>query len=149
MQDETNIFSPEELQNSFDAIKDTDAQGREWWNSRRLARVMGYQKYWNFERLMDKVATFLQQEKGLNLKEHMVEIDESVKLQLSKAIIKILIPLDNCEDAGRFSIIMMPDVCSVNHEVAEVKTLGEYEKFWRIQDKTILSDFDKMIEGIE
>jgi hypothetical protein len=35
---------------------------------------MGYQKYWNFERLMDKVATFLQQEKGLDLKEHMVEI---------------------------------------------------------------------------
>ena len=37
---------------------------------------MGYQKYWNFERLMDKVATFLQQEKGLDLKEHMVEIEE-------------------------------------------------------------------------
>ena len=41
---------------------------------------MGYQKYWNFERLMDKVATFLQQEKGLDLKEHMVEIEEMAQL---------------------------------------------------------------------
>ena len=41
---------------------------------------MGYMKYWNFERLMDKVATFLQQEKGLDLKEHMVEIEEMAQL---------------------------------------------------------------------
>ena len=41
---------------------------------------MGYQKYWNFERLMDKVATFLQQEKGLDLKEHMVELEEMAQL---------------------------------------------------------------------
>ena len=69
-----------EMQSPFDSIKETDAEGCEWWNSRRLARLMGYQKYWNFERLMDKVATFLQQEKGLDLKEHMVEIEEMAKL---------------------------------------------------------------------
>ena len=80
MSDEQNLFSPEEMQNPFDAIRETDAEGREWWNSRRLARLMGYMKYWNFERLMDKVATFLQQEKGLDLKEHMVEIEELAQL---------------------------------------------------------------------
>lgn len=74
------LFSPEEMQSPFEAIKETDAEGREWWNSRKLARLMGYQKYWNFERLMDKVATFLQQEKGLDLKEHMVEIEEMAQL---------------------------------------------------------------------
>ena len=74
------MFSPEEMQSPFEAIKETDAEGREWWNSRKLARLMGYQKYWNFERLMDKVATFLQQDKGLDLKEHMVEIDEMAQL---------------------------------------------------------------------
>ena len=78
--DEIEIFSPEELQSPFEAIKETDAEGREWWNSRKLAQLMGYQKYWNFERLMDKVATFLQQEKGLDLKEHMVQIEEMAKL---------------------------------------------------------------------
>ena len=77
---DNELFSPEEMQSPFDAIKETDAEGREWWNSRKLARLMGYQKYWNFERLMDKVATFLQQEKGLDLKEHMVEIEEMAQL---------------------------------------------------------------------
>ena len=73
-------MKPEEMQSPFEAIKETDAEGREWWNSRKLARLLGYLKYWNFERMMDKVATFLQQEKGLDLKEHMVEIEEMAQL---------------------------------------------------------------------
>ena len=77
---DNELFSPEEMQSPFEAIKETDAECREWWNSRKLARLLGYLKYWNFERLMDKVATFLQQEKGLDLKEHMVEIDEMAQL---------------------------------------------------------------------
>ena len=77
---EKTLFTPEDMLSPFDAIKELDAYGREWWNSRRLARLMGYMKYWNFERLMDKVAAFLQQQKGLDLKEHMVEIDEMAQL---------------------------------------------------------------------
>lgn len=50
---EIEMFSPEEMQSPFEAIKETDVEGREWWNSRKLARLMGYQKYWNFERLLD------------------------------------------------------------------------------------------------
>jgi len=78
--EENTLFDAEEMQSPFDAIKEVDGKGREWWNSRKLARLMGYQKYWNFERLMEKVATFLQQEKGLDLKEHIVEIEEMAKL---------------------------------------------------------------------
>lgn len=44
---------------------------------------------------------------------------------------------------------ILPDADSVSHEEAEAKALGEYERFWRTQDKTILSDFDKFIEGLE
>ena len=80
MQDGTELFSAEEMQSPFEAIKETDEEGREWWNSRKLARLIGYQKYWNFERLMDKVAVFLQQDKGQDLKEHMVEIEEMAQL---------------------------------------------------------------------
>ena len=81
MEDKENtLFAPEEMQSPFDAIKEVDEDGSEWWNSRRLARLMGYMKYWNFERLMDKVAVFLQQQKGLDLKDHMVEIEEMVRL---------------------------------------------------------------------
>ena len=80
MQDEIELFSPEEMRSPFEVIKETDDEDREWWNSRKLARLLGYQKYWNFERLMDKVTSFLQQEKGLDLKEHMVEIEEMAQL---------------------------------------------------------------------
>lgn len=80
IENNNELFSPEEMQSPFEAIKETDAEGREWWNSRKLARLLGYLKYWNFERLMGKVATFLQQEKGLDLKEHMVEIEEMAQL---------------------------------------------------------------------
>ena len=54
----------------FEVIKQMDEAGREWWNSRQLAKTMGYTKYWNFERLMDKVAHALQVERGLERDEH-------------------------------------------------------------------------------
>ena len=75
-QKDITLFDPDEMGSPFDTIKETDDKGNVWWNSRRLARVMGYQKYWNFERLMDKVIPFLQRDKGLNLDEHVREIEE-------------------------------------------------------------------------
>ncbi len=39
-----------ELKSPFEQLREVDAEGREWWNSRKLARVMGYGKYWNFDR---------------------------------------------------------------------------------------------------
>lgn len=73
-------FSPEDMLSPFDALKEVDDEGREWWNSRKLARLFGYQKYWNFERLMEKTAEFLQVDKGLDLKEHLVEFEEMAQL---------------------------------------------------------------------
>ena len=43
-----------ELQSPFEQLREVDLEGKEWWNSRKLARVMGYGKYWNFERVMAK-----------------------------------------------------------------------------------------------
>lgn len=59
MQDNTELFQPQELQSPFETIKETDSEGREWWNSRKLARLIGYQKYWNFERLINKVTPYM------------------------------------------------------------------------------------------
>ena len=33
------------LQSPFEQLREIDADGKEWWNSRKLARVMGYGKY--------------------------------------------------------------------------------------------------------
>ena len=50
-----------------------------------MAKLLGYQKYWNFERLLDKVTPFLQKEKGVELNEHVVEIEEMTQLGLGTA----------------------------------------------------------------
>ena len=85
MQKDRELFSPKEMLSPFDSIKETDSEGREWWNSRKLAKLLGYQKYWNFERLLDKVTPFLQKEKGVELNEHVVEIEEMTQLGLGTA----------------------------------------------------------------
>ena len=38
----STLFVPQEMLSPFDAIKETDGKGREWWNSRKLARGLVY-----------------------------------------------------------------------------------------------------------
>ena len=68
-----------ELQSPFEQLRTVDSEGKEWWNSRKLARVMGYGKYWNFERVIAKAQTWTTQ-KGYNLSEHFVEFIEMAEL---------------------------------------------------------------------
>ena len=68
-----------ELQSPFEQSREVDADGKEWWNSRKLARVMGYGKYWNFERVIAKAQAWTSQ-KGYHLGEHFVEIAEMAEL---------------------------------------------------------------------
>ena len=63
------------LQSPFEQLREVDAEGKEWWNSRKLARVMGYGKYRNFERVMAKAQAWVTQ-KGYHLGEHFVEFIE-------------------------------------------------------------------------
>ena len=75
---QTNENIPE-LQSPFEQLREVDVNGKEWWNSRKLARVMGYGKYWNFERVMAKAQAWVTQ-KGYHLGEHFVEITEMAEL---------------------------------------------------------------------
>lgn len=59
MEDNSNNIP--ELQSPFDQLRAEDGEGKEWWNSRRLARVMGYGKYWNFERVLAKAQAWVSQ----------------------------------------------------------------------------------------
>lgn len=76
LQDTTNI---PELQSPFEQLREVDTDGKEWWNSRKLARVMGYSKYWNFERVVAKAQAWASQ-KGYHLGEHFMEITEMAEL---------------------------------------------------------------------
>lgn len=77
MSDNTNNIP--ELQSPFEQLREVDAEGKEWWNSRKLSRVMGYGKYWNFERVMAKAMAWTSQ-KGYPLTEHFREIQEMAEL---------------------------------------------------------------------
>lgn len=68
-----------ELESPFEQLREVDGDGKEWWNSRKLARVMGYGKYWNFERVIAKAQAWTSQ-KGYHLREHFVEITEMAEL---------------------------------------------------------------------
>lgn len=68
-----------ELMSPWDELREMDADGKEWWNSRKLARVMGYGKYWNFERVVAKAQAWTSQ-RGYPLLEHFREITEMAKL---------------------------------------------------------------------
>ena len=134
MQDNTELFQPQELKSPFEAIKETDSEGREWWNSRKLARLLGYQKYWNFERLINKVTPFLQKEKGLDLKEHIVEIEEMAQLHNSgyRKVTSVLLSRTAC-----LAIVMNAD-----QKKPLVKAAKDY-----FTDKMSSTDLATSIEG--
>ena len=44
---------------------------------------------------------------------------------------------------------ILPDAGRVSHDQAEDKAKGEYEKYRLIQDRTFLSDFDKLLNDIK
>ena len=67
------------LESPFEQIREVDTEGREWWNSRSLARVMGYGKYWNFERVIAKAQAWVSQ-KGYHLSDHFAEFTEMAEL---------------------------------------------------------------------
>ena len=68
-----------ELLSPFGQLREVDAGGKEWWSSRKLARVMGYGKYWNFERVIAKAQAWVTQ-KGYHLGDHFVEFIEMAEL---------------------------------------------------------------------
>ncbi len=83
MEEQYTLFNFDEIQDlesPFEAIKQVDEQGKEWWNSRALAGALGYTKYLNFQRLEEQVLHSLQIDKGLSIMENVKPIEEMVSI---------------------------------------------------------------------
>ncbi|MEE1139960.1 MAG: hypothetical protein UHP25_01040 [Prevotella sp.] len=111
---EIEMFSPEEMQSPFEAIKETDGEGREWWNSRKLAtsvegNVLIYRSstgkvnvnvlfsqdtFWLSQKRMSELFNVTIQD----ISYHLLQINDTGELQLSTAIKKILNSSDNCDE---------------------------------------------------
>lgn len=151
-----------EFQSPFEQIREVDADGKEWWNSRKLARVMGYGKYWNFERVIAKAEAWTSQ-KGYHLGEHFVEITEItelgsgamrevVSIRLSRAAsMAVAMNADQKKEMVKaaqqyFSSTMTPDVAIRSMESSilmyrgrrgnvQVQVIFDTNTFWLSQQK--------------
>ena len=151
-----------ELQSPFEQLREVDANGKEWWNSRKLARVMGYGKYWNFERVMAKAQAWVTQ-KGYHLGEHFVEftemaelgnggVREVISIKLSRAAcMAIVMNADQKKDMVKvaqeyFSATMTSDVAVRSMEStillykgargkAQVQVIFDTNTFWLSQQR--------------
>ena len=151
-----------ELQSPFEQLREVDIEGKEWWNSRKLARVMGYGKYWNFERVMAKAQAWVTQ-KGYHLGEHFVEFSEMAELgnggvrevisiKLSRAAcMAIAMNADQKKDMVKvaqeyFSATMTSDVAARSMEStillykgargkAQVQVIFDTNTFWLSQQR--------------
>ena len=129
-----------ELQSPFDQLCEVDADGKEWWNSRKLARVMGYGKYWNFERVIAKAQAWISQ-KGYHLGDHFIEITEMAELgsgavrevtsiRLSRAAcIAVVMNADKRKEMVKvaqqyFSATLAPDVVARSMEASKLMYKG-------------------------
>ena len=84
---------------------------------------MGYGKYWNFEHVMAKAQAWVTR-KGYHLGEHFVEFTEMAEL-------------------GSGAV---REVTNIKLSRAACMDLSEYEKFRVIQDREIMSDFDRQLK---
>lgn len=151
-----------ELQSPFDQLCEVDADGKEWWNSRKLARVMGYGKYWNFERVIAKAQAWISQ-KGYHLGDHFIEITEMAELgsgavrevtsiRLSRAAcIAVVMNADKRKDMVKiaqqyFSATLAPDVVARSMEASilmykgrrgnvQVQVIFDTNTFWLSQQR--------------
>lgn len=151
-----------ELQSPFDQLCEVDADGKEWWNSRKLARVMGYGKYWNFERVIAKAQAWISQ-KGYHLGNHFIEITEMAELgsgavrevtsiRLSRAAcIAVVMNADKRKDMVKiaqqyFSATLTPDVVARSMEASilmykgrrgnvQVQVIFDTNTFWLSQQR--------------
>ena len=159
---EQNSNNIPELQSPFEQLREVDADGKEWWNSRKMARVMGYGKYWNFERVIAKAQAWTSQ-KGYRLREHFVEITEMAELgngavrevtsiRLSRAAcMAVAMNADQKKEMVKaaqqyFSATMTPDVAvrsmesSVlmyrgGHGKVQVQVIFDTNTFWLSQQR--------------
>lgn len=79
MTNEIQSVKPNESMSPFEQIKRQDADGREYWSSRELAKILEYADYTKFKAVIQKAkqACF---KSGQEVKDHFVQLGEMVEI---------------------------------------------------------------------
>ena len=78
MMEENDKTQPTMQSSPFDAIRTVDGQGREYWNAKDLAKLLGYRQYTNFTGAIRK-AEMACKESGEAVSDHFLHVQESIK----------------------------------------------------------------------
>ena len=65
-------------ENLFESIKKVDKNGREFWMAREFAKVLGYEKFTNFELVIGKAKTSIHNQ-GHKIADHVADVGESIE----------------------------------------------------------------------
>lgn len=68
-----------EMRPTFDAIRRTDENNKEYWSSRDLCNAMGYSTNWKFQNVINKAIAVANQ-KGMKIDDHINQTVDMVKL---------------------------------------------------------------------
>ena len=68
-----------EMRPTFDAIRRTDENNKEYWSSRELCNAMGYSTNWKFQNVINKAIAVANQ-KGMKIDDHFNQTVDMVKL---------------------------------------------------------------------
>ena len=68
-----------EMRHTFDAIRRTDENNKEYWSSRDLCNAMGYSTNWKFQNVINKAIAVANQ-KGMKIDDHFNQTVDMVKL---------------------------------------------------------------------
>ena len=68
-----------EMRPTFDAIRRTDENNKEYWSSRDLCNAMGYSTNWKFQNVINKAIAVVNQ-KGMKIDDHFNQTVDMVKL---------------------------------------------------------------------
>src|SRR6266487_5216701 len=101
--EEDNNTQPTVQSSPFDAIRRVDEQGREYWNARDLARLLGYRQYTNFTGAIHK-AEIACKESGEGVPDHFLHTQEMICNGLVTVLAGFLSFFDSVLKLAVFSI---------------------------------------------
>ena len=78
MAEQSNFQDTPQAKSPFDVIRNVDEQGSEYWRARDLAKILAYDDYRNFLRVINKAQKACEQS-GHAVSDHFVDINEMIQ----------------------------------------------------------------------
>ena len=128
----------------FESIKEEDCWGNEYWNSRKLAKVLEYADYRNFLSVIGKAKEACQNS-GVPIENHFVDVTEMVgigsgaerpvdSVKLSRYACYLIV---QNADPGKTIVAQGQTYFAIQTRIAEVQQMSEYQELTNEEEKRL------------